>query len=270
MEFTTDVFSLRAPRKSSFSLGNATLPNSTDIYFRSKQEEIVEQYGTARIFMHQTETDKWDYWFNPLEDDDLQKAFQYKLIASFYETALMFYNIVIDLSWTMCYVSAEFACTAKGQRMTFGGMMPIEDAYNLLRNAEKNVTTPTAQENPFAYLKIMRPEFSTAIDLIVEFWNNFSDTPIRNTYNYCKHKGKPAYEEIEALRGPRFMGLYIKKTEGDMMQFPSDISDVQMKLSLEEEIQRLRVFDDERLFPYLQNLIIALEAAINPTPFLLT
>lgn len=270
MEFIADVFSLQAPRKTTSSLIGATLPNSTDLYFRSKQEEIVEQYATARMFMLETETDKWDYWFNPLEDDDMQKALQYKLIARFYETALMFYNIIVDLSWTLCYVSAEFACTAKGQRMAFGGMMPVEDAYNLLRSAERNVTAPTAQESPFDYLKMMRPDFSTAIDLIIDFWNNFSNTPIRNIYNYCKHKGKPTYNEIEALRGPRFMGLYTQNSTGNMRQLPSDISDVQMKLSLSDEIQRLRNFDDTVLFPYLQKLITALEEAISPTPFLLT
>ena len=73
--------------------------------------------------------------------------------------------------------------------MNISGMKPIEEAAELLRSAERNVTSPTAEENPFAYLKMMCPEFSPAIEQIVEFWNKFSSTEIRKRYNFCKHKG---------------------------------------------------------------------------------
>lgn len=35
-----------------------------------------------------------------------------------------------------------------------------------------------------------------------------SSSVIRKKYNYCKHKGKPAYDEIEELRGKRKIVRY--------------------------------------------------------------
>lgn len=110
----------------------------------------------------------------------------------------------------ICYVSAEFACVKKGKRVDFSGMKSVEDAVVLLRSAENNVTSPTAETNPFEYLKSMNPDFTNVIELIIEFWNRFSATSIRSKYNYCKHKGKPAYSEIEKLRGERLMGFLLK------------------------------------------------------------
>ena len=50
MEFTTDIFSLDKPSSVKFNLVGTRLPNNHDLYFRSKQREIVEQYSAARIF----------------------------------------------------------------------------------------------------------------------------------------------------------------------------------------------------------------------------
>lgn len=80
----------------------------------------------------------------------------------------------------------------------------------LLRSAEKNVTAPTAEENPFAYLRIMCPEFEPVIDQIVAFWTNFGSSDIRINYNFCKHKGRPAYSEIEALRPGEYSEYMLK------------------------------------------------------------
>ena len=55
-----------------------------------------------------------------------------------------------------------------------------------------------------------------------------------------------------------------------MTQLASDIRDVQMELSLTDEIARLKEFDDEMLFPYIQKLIGIIEKTINPSPFLVT
>lgn len=68
MDFSTDIFSLDRLSKVTFNLVGSKLPNSNDVYFRAKQRELVEQYSAARIFMHETETDDWNHWFNPVED----------------------------------------------------------------------------------------------------------------------------------------------------------------------------------------------------------
>ena len=130
-----------------------------------------------------------------------------------------------------------------------------------MRKTENGVSTPHAEGNPFAYLKKMVPEFSPAVDLIVEFWKNFSNSNIRNLYNYIKHKGKPIYREIEEFRGGKAMRLLINKQE-----YPSDIRDVQKKVGLKQGIDELIHFDDNILFPYIQNLLELLNTAVDPSP----
>lgn len=50
MEFKTDVFSLDKPSKVKFDLVGAKLPNANDLYFRSKQHELVEQNAGCQSF----------------------------------------------------------------------------------------------------------------------------------------------------------------------------------------------------------------------------
>ncbi len=272
MNFITDVFRLGVPNNSEIKMCGAELPSSLDVLFRAKHKELFEQYVTARLFMHKTETtgEEWDYWFNHFADAELQEIFETKIRATLYESALMFYNIVVDLSWMLCYVCCEFACTVEGERVTIDGMKSIEEAYKILRSTERNVTNPTAETNPFDYLKKMAPEYAPAIECIIDFWNAFSDIPIRRIYNYFKHKGKPIYKELACRQEPRFFSVYVENESGNMTQLASDIRDVQMELSLTDEIARLKEFDDEMLFPYIQKLIGIIEKTINPSPFLVT
>lgn len=267
MDFATDIWSLKSPLNKKLNLGD--LPTNTDIYFRAKQKEIIDQYSAARVFMRESETDDWNHWFDPVEDQQHNEAFKLIFTSFFYESALIYYNIIVDLSWTICYVSAEFACTQKGKRVDFSGMKSIEDAAELLRKAENNVTNPTAEGNPFGYLKMMCPEFSNAIDLIINYWNTFGNSLIRNRYNFCKHKGKPSYSEIEELRGGRLMDIYFQnKDTNDKIQIASDIRDVQLQFSLIEAIDELRQFDDNELFPYINSLFKELEDVIKPSPMI--
>ena len=267
MDFNTDIFSLDGPSKVKFKLVGVKLPSSNDVYFRAKQKELVDQYSAARIFMNETETDDWNHWFNPAEDMTKTEAFRLIYRSHFYETALFYYNAVVDISWTLCYVAAEFACSNKGVRVDISGIKPIEEAAELLRKAEGNVTSPTAENNPFSYLKLMCPEFEPVINHIAAFWNSFSSSEIRKRYNFCKHKGRPSYEEIEKLKSGRIMEIYIKNREtGQVTQVASDPQDVRYSFSLEEAISELRDFDDNTLFPYIQKLIDSIENILQPSP----
>ena len=267
MEFKTDIFQLSKPTSVTFSFPNVKLPTSNDLYFRSKQAELIEQYAAARIFLQETETTDWNHWFNPVDDKRNETAFRLIFKSHFYETALFYYNAVVDISWVLCYVAAEYACNERGSRVNISGMKSIDEAAKLLRSVERNVTSPTAEENPFDYLKRMCPEFIPAIDLIVNFWNIFSSTQIRKRYNFCKHKGRPAYSEIENLKAGRMMGIYIQnKSTGEQTKIASDIGDVQYSFSLNEAIQELYEFDDNILFPYIKALIYTLESILKPSP----
>ena len=101
-------------------------------------------------------------------------------------------------------------------------------------------------------MKVICPEFSDAIDKIIDFWNQFGPSDVRKKYNYCKHKGKPGYSELLALDNTRLMGIYFQdKDSGKKVEMASDTKDVKYGFSLEEAIEELRKFDDEMLFPYI-------------------
>ena len=266
--FTNDIFgTIEPPHETKFNLIGTVLPTNQDMYFSAKWNEIFNRYCSARIFLRKTQEDNWDYWFNPIEKPDVQKAMELTFKAELYETALINYNILVDLSWTIAYVSAEYALytfddegnitNARDVR----GMHPIEEAYDLLRKTENGVSTPHAQGNPFDYLRTMLPEFSPVMDLIIEFWKEFSNSNIRGLYTYIKHKGKPLYKEIEEIRRGKVMKLLIGKDE-----YPSDIRDVQKIVELEKGIQELIDIDDNKLFPYISRLLTALKVAVNPSP----
>lgn len=266
MDFKTDIFSLGKSKKITFNLGGAKLPSTNDLYFRAKQEELVEQYFAARIFMNETDTDDWNHWFNYTNNTMPRLIYR----SHFYETALFYYNAVVDISWVLCYVAVEFACSNKGKRVNVSGMKSIEESAELLRSAERNVTSPTAEENPFEYLKMMCPEFVPAIDQIIDFWKFFSSTNVRNRYNFCKHRGRPAYSEIESLVPNRLMRIYVKnKSSEEFTEIASGIGDVRNEFSLEEAICELKKFDEENLFPYLKKLIETIERILEPSPMIL-
>lgn len=250
--------------RKTFKLEGTALPTNKDLYFRTKQREIIDQYAAARIFLNETEIEDWSHWFNQVDDERNNTAFKKIFTTYFYETALMYYNIVVDLTWTLCYVSAEFAISNSSNRVDFEGCKPIEEAYQLLRTAENSVTSPTAESNPFGYLQKMCPEYSKAIQIIIDFWNSFSSSAIRKKYNYCKHKGKPAYDEIEELRGKgRLFGISIQPIgTNETIQIASDIRDVQWVQSLTDNITELQRFDDEQLFPYADNFDVLVDGKV--------
>lgn len=150
--------------------------------------------------------------------------------------------------------------------MDISGMKSIEEACELLRNVERNVTSPSAKDNPFEYLKKMCPDFVPAFDHIIDFWTSFSSTDVRKRYNFCKHKGRPAYSEIEALKQSRAMVICVEdKSSGAVTQIASDITDVKYEFSLEDAIQKLQEFDDDVLYPYLKKLIETIEGILEPS-----
>ncbi|MCH5262153.1 MAG: hypothetical protein J1F42_04505 [Lachnospiraceae bacterium] len=265
--FKNETGKLEPPHGNVTIKAGVAFATDQDMYFVAKWNELLGRYNAARLFLRKTQEEDWDYWFMRLEDEDFQKAAELYIKSNLYETALINYNILVDLSWAITYVSAEYALYSfdKEGNITnvkeVRGMHPIEEAYSLLRKTEEGVSTPHAKGNPFDYLKTMAPEFSSAVDLIIDFWKEFSNSDIRNLYNYIKHKGKPIYKEIEETLGGKAVHFWIGKEE-----YPSDIRDVQKIISLEDGIKELIDFDDNILFPYIEHLIEELIIAVNPSP----
>ena len=261
MNFNTDIFDLSIYRHKKFNLIGARLPNVKDIFLRAKQEEIYQQYDSARIFLKETETEDWNHWIDT-NNKKYQEASKIILKTRMFESSLMFYNIVVDLSWVLCYVSAEFAFYRKDEAINLCNMINIEDAYKILRQVERVVSSPNCDGNQFEYLKSICPDFLEPIELVIEFWNSFFDSDIRKLYNFIKHKGKPRYEELENLILYKSPELIINNEH-----YPMDISDVQMTISLNKFTRKLAEFDDNVLYPYIRKLYELLENVIEPSPF---
>lgn len=273
--FKYDIFdsAIYPPTSSKFELCGLSLPSNQDIYFMSKWHEIFDRYASARLFLREAvkdNLDDWQHWFNLTDNSKTNKIFMIKLQSEMYETALINYNILVDLSWTITYVSAEYILykyDAIGNVINSTEiltMSPIEEAYKILRNEENLVSSPNSKQSQFTYLKKMCPNFSAAIDIIIKFWTHFSNSNIRSLYNFIKHKGKPLYKEYNDYNPSKFFGITIGNTS-----FPSDIRDVQKIIKLKDSIQELIDFDDNQLFPYLTSLILELKKVVNPSPMIL-
>lgn len=260
MEFLGNISELEQNKNITIKFSGLKIPSHTDVFFRAKQDEILQQYKTARIFLRETETDNWEHWFQT-DDLEYQEVLKLEYMGRMFESALMYYNIIIDLSWTICYASAEYGLYENNIVIDMSDMMNIEDAYKALRKTENSVYNPNSEDNPFEYLKNVCPEFRDAINLIIDFWKSFSNTNVRILYNYIKHKGKPLYVELKKLYGPKLMGL-IKGNE----RYPTDKRDIQKVISLKDAIIELKEFDDKVLFPYIKELLKLLEVAVDPSP----
>lgn len=268
MDFSTDIFLLLPSKNKTISFDGLTLPDNKDVFFRAKQKEIIDQYTAARNFLIQTDTKDWSYWFAPSDIENANRFFKLTLTANFFEAALMFYNVVVDLSWTICYLAAEFALYKGGTTIDLSKMTSIEDSVKIIRDAEKNVTSPTAETTPFIYLKQMNTEYEKAIGLITEFWGNFANSNLRQTYNFIKHKGKPLYNEIDEIDNTRLFSFFQKNLDGNEIRMVSDIRDVQYKISLTETIKELFDFDEKVLYPYIAELFSTLEEILKPSPLI--
>ena len=266
--FKNDLSEIRQKRDVTIKVEGSTLPNTVSTFFRSKQEEIYRQYESARIFLRYAASDSdypgWKYWLKSSENEEVQQLQTKYFSEKMFEASLMFYNVIVDLSWVLCYVSAEYVVYTNDKTTTFDKLQSIEAAAAALRE-EENVCGPGAEGNPFTYLKRMVPALAPAVDLVIDFWKQYSSSEIRRNYNYIKHRGKPLYTEVEALLASnRLLSLYSGKTE-----CPSDVRDVQKVLSLQKCIEDLVEFDDGVLFPYIKKLIEIIEAVIKPSEYII-
>lgn len=289
MEFVDEALDeLRNKSKRSIPLSGAILPEANDVFFRAKQKEIISQYQGARIFLCQTDTACLERWIGEIQSNGRNDAEIVKnnYRAYFYEAALMYYNIIIDLSWVMLYTAVEYRCKVDGVPIDITGIQPISKAYKALRDMESSTTKPEkASTNAFNYLKRVYPNCGNAVDMITSFWNNDGNSEIRELYNFCKHRGKLLYKEIEELQGGALFSIRIStKTinnfdssvdrlalrEDEYEEIVSDTNDVQKRVSLVEEIERLRRFDNEALHPYVKKLFDEIERIVKPSPMVVS
>ena len=263
MEFIDSALEeFRQKRTGLISLSGMKLPVGNDVFFRAKQSELIAQYQGARIFLSQTGTTAWDYWFTKTEPTG-EKTVQ--LIENNYRAYFL-----------------EYRCVADGIAVDITGIQTINTAYDALRKLESITTAPiNAKTSAFQYLKKLYPKCECAVDMVSSFWSKFYDSEIRQLYNFCKHRGKPIYKEIADLQGgePFSIGIFqspcVEQQQGTSalafsgskyQKIVSDTHDVQKKVVLSEEIERLLKFDNETLYPYIKQLLVEIERIVKPSP----
>lgn len=267
MEFKTNHCDLYPPSKSIIKEGcGIMLPEDRDFFFRAKQFEIGDQYTAARFFLRQTDGENYKDWLFSTGNVNADCGIRNTWRSYFYEAALMYYNILVDLSWVLLYLSAEYVCYQDDCAVKFESVKSMGEAMELMRSAEGLVAEPLCATNPIGYIKKMCPKLDNAVQMTIDFWKEYKESSIRHLYNYCKHRGKPAYEEIVKFTGPKFAKFNRLNDDGSMTQVAFDTRDVRLKVSLEKSIEELLTFDDEKLFPYLHNLISELEKIVQPSP----
>ena len=143
------------------------MPSNQDVFFFSKWHEIFERYQSARLFLRKANEGEFTNWFgsadtmNQIDDNSYNEHVKWFYKAELFETALINYNMLVDLSWTLTYVSVEFMLykfdsegNVTNSREVLG-MYPIEESIEMLRKVENGTVAPTVENNPFLYLKKM-------------------------------------------------------------------------------------------------------------------
>lgn len=225
------------------------IPSSQELFFEAKLTEIHRQYQAARLFLGQVDNDYWDYWYESFNNDVKDGITRVGFNGVFLETAILYYNIVVDLTWVICYVSAEFAGYKKGKAIQLDEINLIQDTQDIIREMEKLVSNPFVENNPLNYLKEHCPDFAPAIDLVYDFWKVFADSEVRSLYNFLKHKGKPQYEELYQHTQKKFYSFH-----KDNQEYSTDINDVKLEISIYKTVELLKDYDNKILFPYCDKL----------------
>lgn len=252
-----------------FLFGNGILPRNVDVFFKAKWHELYYRYEHARMHLLQTSDEKYDDWgIKHLGGKEKEYA-ELMIRASLYESSLCFYNIVVDLSWALTYVCAEYVVYDSSKRILTDAIMPVEETFHLLRKMENNVVSPTAEDSPFSYLRKMNSDFEPAIKVIEDFWDKFGNSDIRKNYNFIKHKGSPIYKEVDDLVAFPRLFAFEKEFNGKTIECPSDVRDVSKILVLEDEIKKLLDFDNDELLPYISKLLGEIIRIITPSEMII-
>ena len=154
MEFKTNHCDLYPPSAPAIKPGHRIkVPEDRDFFFRAKQYELVDQYTAARFFLRQTDGENYKDWLFPTGNTNADCGIQNTWKSYFYEAALMYYNILVDLSWVLLYLSAEYVCYQDDCAVKFESVKSIGEAMELMRSAEGLVAEPLCATNPIGYIK---------------------------------------------------------------------------------------------------------------------
>ncbi|OTN76348.1 hypothetical protein A5886_001425 [Enterococcus sp. 8G7_MSG3316] len=234
-------------------------PYASIVYMLSKQEEIMKRYESARLFLTFTlsvkEKGDLENYFGldfPNQDPTAKKGLTLTGTSYFYETALIHYNIIIDLTWVMTKTALEYLYTDTpfGQPMNLDTISEVNEAFLILRKIERDVEGPTVDDAWYEYTSSMGQTNMDLCQHVQTFWKSFSNSEIRKDYNFLKHRGTPTYKEIDELKSSKLFE-YRFSNGNEIATKPIDVL---RQRNLAEGIKNLIDFDNNLLFDYIEIL----------------
>ncbi len=255
MDFKEDLQILNPlPKNNSFNLLEAATPQPEDVFLVTKKSEIYERYQDARMFLRWTETETIKGWFKKTDSEEMNArliGFKKKYC---YELALLYYNAIIDIAWGACYACATIE---KGKLLANStSIMGANEAEEALRHFERN----PYERKAIPSLSRQYPAFSDLFDAFQSFMNKPSTKTVRDSFQFIKHRGVPIYKEEGHIGIP---GIKIHVND---KVIATSSSDVRKKLSIGEQAQMLKDFDEKCLYPFIGDFITKLEEVVNPSP----
>lgn len=227
------------------------MPNSNKNFFEGKLYEIYLRYQSARIMMHSIDNNDNEYWYYNTDKEINNHIIRLNYNGFFLENAILNYNIVVDLTWIITFLSIDICYYKDNNKFVFDEINQKEESKTVINKIEKFVQSPDVDEIKefLNYFSSLHFKYEEVVNHITSFWQSFSTNEIRYLYNYLKHRGKPEYTEIYKLTGKKFFSYY----DGDK-EYATDMSDIRKEISMYNQIEKLIDFDDNILFPYCNKL----------------
>lgn len=252
MNFEKKLSVFNPPKEIKFN-ERKLLPDKNEIFYTLKRKEIIEKYNKARHMMNMLEPNIGKI-YPECTDDDPEKYLYNELCnkAIYYESALFFYNSIVDLIYIMCYCIFEY-------RNVNTEILDQYLCYDSLKDILMDLEKITITESDFKYLAKGNKKLEQISEQISEFHKSFFNvekSTIRKKYNYIKHRGDIVYDEIESI---------CKKYRGEIeinfcgQKILNDSNCITTQYSLNQSIGELRYFDNEILFPFIEKLFKSLE-----------
>ena len=235
------------------------IPSSRELFFEGKLYEIYLRYQSARTMLNAIDNNENGYWYDDIEENKDLIRLNYN--GFFLESMIMNYNIIIDLTWVVTFLSIEicdYEIKSDGN-FNFSDGNDISKTKEIIKKIEGLAKRPDDREisEYMNYFNSLSEKYIPITEHIKSFWKTFKDSEIRKLYNFIKHRGKPEYKEIYNITGRKFYS-YIS----DEIEYSTDISDIRSTISLYETLNNLIYFDDNTLFEYCDKLFELLIAIV--------
>ncbi len=229
-------------------------PNSREILFKYKAIEIVDIYFRARNFLEFNEI--FDINQKVKDKNTKETIAYYKEVYSnnSLDAALIYYNILIDLTWTI------FKLCTDNKIDTYTNISTKNCSVNELKGfteyCEKSTENPISEDMKQYLSYINKLSEKTKYNYIINktindinktYYYVAEQTSIRKMYNAIKHRKQIHYSST-TLKSPikfKLNGVSVAYSAYELFE---ECNPDELKIMLNE-------FDNTILFPYIENLL---------------